>query len=710
MYFMKITSNIMSLGGIAIAIGAMVDASIVLTENAHKHLEVWDKGGRKEPRDSILLPAMKEVGRPIFFSLLVIAISFLPIFTLEAQEGKLFQPLAFTKTFAMAFAAVLAVTLAPALVSIFLRGKFRPEEKHPVSRFLFRLYKPVVNFVIKHKYAVVITAAGLIVASLPLYFMLGSEFMPPLNEGSILYMPTTMPGLSVTQAADLLQRQDKVLSSFPEVERVFGKAGRAETATDPAPFSMMETVVLLKPESQWSYAPRWYSNWAPEFLKVILRLIWPERKTWDGLLDEMDRKMQFAGVSNAWTMPIKARIDMLSTGIRTPVGIKVSGPDLDTVQMIGEHIETALRDVQGTRSVYSERVAGGYYVDFDIDRPAIARYGLTVDDVQMVIMSAVGGENVSTTIEGRERYPVNVRYPRELRDNLEKLGRVLVATPSGAQIPLAQLADIHLSFGPSMIRDENGLLTGYVYVDIKDRDIGRYVKDAKHVISNQISLPHGYSLSWSGQYEYMERVKQRLLWIVPLTFFLVFLLLYFNTRSVIKTLIVLLAVPFSLIGAFAILYILGYNMSIAVWVGIIALAGVDAETGVVMLLYLDLAYKRMKDEGRMRTADDLKSAVIEGAVKRIRPKMMTVGTTFIGLLPIMWASSSQAGADVMKRIAAPMVGGIFTSFLMELVVYPAIFFIWRWHFDMHKIEDEGEAKSKVGKSTRGKRERRKQLS
>ncbi len=702
MQAMHVSSNIMSLGGIAIAIGTMVDASIVVVENSHKRLEQWQREGKQGDYRPVLIKAIQEVGRSSFFSLLVIAVSFIPIFALEAQAGRLFRPLAFTKNFSISIAAVLAITLDPAIRMLFIRlrefrfrpkwlaavvnavfvGKIRSEEKHPISRFLFKLYHPVVQFVLRFPKSIILAAAVVVLATIPIFFKLGSEFMPPLDEGTILYMPTTFPGLSVTEAADLLQRQDKVLRSFPEVERVLGKAGRAETATDPAPFSMMETVVLLKPETEWRPVPRWYSRWAPEIVKKVLRHFWPDHISWEQLINEMDQKMQFPGVTNAWTMPVKARIDMLSTGIRTPIGIKIQGANLDTIETIGQHLEMILRDIKGSRSVYAERVAGGYYVDFDINREAIARYNLSVDDVQMIIMSAIGGENISSTVEGRERYPINVRYPRELRDNLPKLSRVLVPTPSGAQIPLGQLATIALVYGPSMLRDENGLLSGYVYVDIAGRDIGSYVREAKQAVRKQLVSPTGYSLVWSGQYEFMERTKSRLMLVVPLTLIIVMLLIYFNTRSVAKTLIVLLAVPFSLVGAVWLIYLLHYNVSTAVWVGIIALLGVDAETGIFMLLYLDLAYGDMRAQGRMRTKQDLKEAISEGAVKRLRPKMMTVATTFLGLAPIMWSIGT--GADVMKRIAVPMIGGIFTSFTMELLVYPAIYLIWKWNTEMRK--------------------------
>lgn len=503
--------------------------------------------------------------------------------------------------------------------------------------------------------------------------------MPTLEEGSILYMPTTLPGLSVTEAQKLLQKQDQILKSFPEVERVFGKAGRAETSTDPAPFSMMETTVILKPKSEWRTRERWYS-WMPDILEIPFRLIWPIHPTFNELVDEMDEKMRFAGVTNAWTMPIKARIDMLTTGVRTPIGIKVFGPDLTEIEKVGTHLEMILKDIRGTRSIYAERTAGGYFLDFVLKREQLARYGLSVDEANMVIMSAIGGEPVTTTVEGRERYSVNVRYAREFRDDLDKLKRVLVPTMSGAQIPLAQIADIELVQGPSMIRDENAMLAGYVYVDIAGRDIGTYVSEAKKIVREKLTLKPGYSLVWSGQYESMQAVKQRLMVVVPLTLFIIVLLLYLSTKSMVKTGIVLMAVPFSAIGAVWLLWALGYNMSTAVWAGVIALLGLDAETGVFMLLYLDLAYHDRARQGKMKTFDDLKAAVIHGSVRRIRPKVMTVATNFLGFIPILWASGT--GSDVMKRIAAPMVGGLFTSFLLELLVYPAVYFIWKWRYEM----------------------------
>jgi Cu(I)/Ag(I) efflux system membrane protein CusA/SilA len=694
-----ISSNIMSLGGIAVAIGALVDAAVVVVENAHKKLEIWEATGRQGDYKKLLVHAIQEVGRPSFFSLLVIAVSFTPVFALEAQEGRLFRPLAFTKNFAMAIAALLAITLDPAIRLLFTRlkkydfrprwlcgitnavlvGKMYPEEKHPISRILFRLYEPPARFVLRHPVPVIGAAVLAVLATIPAFRRLGSEFMPPLNEGSILYMPTTLPGISVTEAQSLLQRQDRILKSFPEVERVFGKAGRAETSTDPAPFSMMETVVLLKPESKWRTTGRWYSSRLPGFLKPLLRPLWPETISSDELVNEMNARLQLPGQTNAWTMPIKNRIDMLTTGIRTPVGIKVFGADLARIEEIARRLEPILQGVPGTRSVYGERVAGGYFVDFDLKRREIARHGLTVREVQEVIMAAIGGENVTTTIEGRERYPVNVRYPRELRDDPDKLARTLVPTMSGAQIPLSQLADIRLVEGPSMIRDENGRLSGYVYVDVDTtrRDIGGYIADAKAAVGRGLKLPTGYTLVWSGQYEAMERVREKLKVVLPVTLFLIFALLYVNTKSLPKTMIVLLAVPFSAVGAVWFLYALGYHMSIGVWVGLIALLGLDAETGVFMLLYLDLAFEEARAAGAMRNREDLEAAILHGAVRRVRPKAMTVACAFFGLVPIMWSTGT--GADVMKRIAAPMIGGLFSSFAMELLVYPAVYLLWKGH-------------------------------
>jgi copper/silver efflux system protein len=660
-YYLNLTSNLMSLGGIAIAIGAMVDAAIVMVENAHKRLEQWEEEGRHGERTDVLIAAAKEVGRPLFFSLLIITVSFLPIFTLEAQEGRLFRPLAFTKTFAMFFAAFLSITLAPVLMVLLIRGRIRPETRNPVNRLLIALYTPVVRAVLRFRKITIALAIVALVLTYPAFTRLGSEFMPPLNEGMIFYMPTTLPGISITQASRLLQLQDRMLKSFPEVEWVFGKAGRAETSTDPAPFSMGETTVMLKPESQWRAG-----------------------MTWEKLVDEMDKKIRLPGVANAWTMPIKNRIDMLSTGIRTPVGVKIFGPDLRKIEEIGRHLEKVLNSVPGTRSVFAERVAQGYYLDFELKREEIARYGLMIEDIQMIIESAIGGESITTTVEGRERYPVSVRYAREFRDDPERLKRVLIPTMNGAQVPLGQLAELRLTSGPAMIRDEDAQLSGYVFVDMAGRDIGSYVEEAKSKVAEQVQMPAGYTLSWSGQYEFIQRAKEKLMYVVPLTLLIIFILLYINLQSAAKCGIVLLAIPFSMIGAIWFVYLLGYNMSVAVWVGIIALAGVDAETGVIMLLYLDQAFDKWRKEGRMRTVADLREAITEGAVKRIRPKMMTVMAILFGLLPIMW--SHGAGADVMKRIAAPMIGGVISSFLLELMVYPAIYEVWRGR-EIRKTEE-----------------------
>ena len=702
MQLMGVTANIMSLGGIAVAIGAMVDAAIVVVEQTHKKLEVWDTGGRIGSYKDVVINAVKEVGGPSFYALLVIAVAFLPVFTLEGQEGRLFKPLAYTKNFSMAIAAVLAITLDPAIRLLFthmdpykfkpkflakivnavLVGKIHSEENHPISRPLMKLYHPICNLVLRFKWTTVFGAVLAVVLTIPIFEKIGSEFMPPLNEGVLLYMPSTMPGMSVTEAQRLLQVTDKILKSYPEVDRVFGKAGRAETATDPAPFSMFETVIVLKPESAWPKKKRWYSSRAPAWMQGILRRFWPDHISVDELIygpGGLNEAMKLPGLSNAWTMPIKARVDMLTTGIRTPIGIKVLGDDLGKVEQIGEHIESVLQNIPGTKSAFSERAAEGYFLDFTLKRDELARYGISVQTANDVVMSAIGGENITTTFVGRERYPINVRYMRDYRSDLDKLRRVLVMASNGAQIPIGQIADIRLVSGPSMIRDENGKLSGYVYVDLdtSKRDVGSYVADAKKAVREQVQLPQGYQLIWSGQFENMERVKERLTVVVPITIFLIFLLLYFNTKSVTKTLIILLAVPFSAIGAIWFIYLLGYNMSIAVWVGLIALMGVDAETGMFMLLYLDIAYHEAESEGLMRNWADLKEAIHHGAVKRLRPKVMTVSVMFAGLLPIMW--STGAGSDVMKRIAAPMIGGIFTSFILELMVYPAIYAIWKYY-------------------------------
>ena len=652
MYYMHLNSNIMSLGGIAIAIGAMVDASIVLIENVHKKLEKWQSEGEVGSRFEAIMEGMKEVGRPVFFSILVITVSFLPIFTLEYQEGRLFKPLAFTKTFSMFFSSLLAITITPALIALLVTGKVKPEEKNPISRFLIGLYDPVVKFVLRFKKTVLLSSVVILVLTVFPFLKLGSEFMPPLNEGTILYMPTAVPGMSITEASKILQIQDKMLMKFPEVERVFGKIGRSESPTDSAPLSMVETVVTLKPESEWR-----------------------EGMTWDKLVAEMNQSVKFPGMANIFWMPIQTRTEMLTSGFRSNLGIKVFGPDLKTIEEIAVRIEKVLSGVPGTRSAFAERITGGYFLDFDIDREKVARYGLTVGDVNDVIETAIGGKNISQTVEGQERYPINVRYPRELRTDLDKLERVLVATPSGAQVPITLLADISFNSGPPEIRNEDGQKVGYVFVDVEGKDYEGYVKGAKKIIQEEVKLPPGYYLEWAGQYEYLLRVKERLKYILPLTLFIIFLLLYLNFKSVTESLIVLFSVPFSLVGSIWFLYLLGYNMSIAVWVGIIALAGLAAGTGVVMIIYLDEAYERRRKRNEMNTEEDLYGAITEGAVQRVRPKMMTVATMTLGLLPLMWSVGT--GADMIKRIAAPMVGGLITSAILTLVIIPAIYAIWK---------------------------------
>jgi Cu(I)/Ag(I) efflux system membrane protein CusA/SilA len=660
MYYQGLNANIMSLSGIAIAIGAMVDAAIIMIENMHKHIEHDD--GKRSHWD-LVVDASKEVGPTLFYSLLVITVSFLPVFTLEAQEGRLFKPLAFTKTYSMAAAALLSITVVPIWMGFFIRGKIRPETKNPVNRFLIRIYHPMLEWALKYKKSVLIGAVLVVATTAYPILKIGTEFMPPLYEGDLLYMPTTLPGISITKAKELLQQTDRIIRTFPEVALVFGKIGRAETATDPAPLSMLETTITLKPEKEWR-----------------------KGMTHEKLVEELNAAIRFPGVTNAWTMPIKTRIDMLATGIKTPVGIKIMGDDLDTLASLGEQVEAVVSKVPGTLSAYSERITGGNYFDYDIRRGEAARYGLTVGDVQDVIMSALGGMNVTTTVEGLERYPVNVRYPEELRDNPESMRRILVPTPGGAQVPLGQLADISIHKGPASIKSENARRTVWIYVDIRGIDLGTYVKNAQEAVRKNIKLPTGYSLVWSGQFEYMERASKRLMVVIPLTLLIVFLIIYMNTRSLIKTTIVLLAVPFSLVGAFWFIYLLGFNLSVAVWVGIIALAGLDAETGVVMLLYLEVAYEKMKREKLMNTMGDLKEAIIDGAVKRIRPKVMTASVIIAGLIPIMWSSGT--GSDVMKRIAAPMVGGVVTSVIMELLVYPVIY-----EFLKQKGLDRSEART-----------------
>jgi Cu(I)/Ag(I) efflux system membrane protein CusA/SilA len=650
MHALGLNSNIMSLGGIAIAIGAMVDAAIVMIENAHKHIE---RAPPDAPRLQLIIDACKEVGPALFFSLLIITVSFLPVFTLESQEGRMFQPLAFTKTFSMAGAALLSVTLVPVLMLLFVRGKIMPEGKNPVNRFLIWIYRPVIASVMRWKKTTILLALFVLGISIYPLTKLGSEFMPTLNEGTLLYMPATLPGLSVTKAAEIMQTQNKIIKSFPEVASVFGKAGRANTATDPAPMEMFETVINLKPESEWRPG-----------------------MTIDKIISELDKAVQLPGVSNAWTMPIKARIDMLSTGIRTPIGIKVFGRDLVEMEKLAKSIESVVKNVPGTTSAYAERITGGYYLNIEPDRMALARYGLAVGDLQDVISSALGGEVVTTTVEGRERFGVITRYPRELRSDPDAIARqVLVPAMNGALIPLGQLAHISLEKGPPSIRTENALLSAYIFVDIRDRDIGSYVADAQKAVREQVKFQPGYYATWSGQFEYMERAKAKMKIVIPLTLLIIFVLLYLNFKRLTETFIVMLSVPFSLVGGIWLMYWLGYNMSVAVAVGFIALAGVAAETGVIMLIYLDHAYKELKakreSEGKAFTVADIYEAVMEGAVERVRPKMMTVVAIMAGLLPIMWGSGT--GSEVMRRIAAPMVGGMVSSTVLTLIVIPAIY-------------------------------------
>jgi Cu(I)/Ag(I) efflux system membrane protein CusA/SilA len=702
-HMLGLTANIMSLGGLAIAIGALVDASIVVVEQTHKKLEEWERKGEREDYRDVILSAVKQVAAPSFFALLVIAVSFLPVLTLEAQEGRLFRPLAYTKTLAMIIAAVLAITLDPALRMLFTRrknfafqpawlrrsmnallvGRIHAEEKHPISRHLIRWYEPIAAWALRWNWSVIAIAVLLVAVTVPVFQKLGSEFMPPLEEGSILYMPSTAPGISLAEAQKVLQVTDRILKQFPEVDRVLGKAGRAETATDPAPLSMLETVIILKPHSEWRKVDTWYSSWAPEWAKGTLRHVTPDHISQEELIRQMNEALKVPGLANAWTMPVKGRTDMLTTGMRTPVGLKISGADVQQIEQIGLQAESLLASVNGTRSVFAERTGGGYFLDIEWNRDELARYGLGIEEVQAVVQNAIGGENVTTAIQGREQYPVNVRYMRDFRSDMSALGRVLVPASGGQrQIPLAQLATIRTTSGPAMLRDENGLLTGYVYIDVTGRDANSYVEEAWQLLRDKLKPAAGYSISWSGQYEAIERVKQRLQLVVPLTLFLILLLLYINTRSVTKTLVVSLAVPFSAIGAIWLLYFLGYNMSVGVWVGLIALLGVDAETGIFMLLYLDLAYEQAELEGRLRNLQELQEAILQGAVKRLRPKFMTVAAAFLGLVPIMWATG--AGSDVMKRIAAPMIGGVITSFLLELLVYPAVYQIWKWNFGLKR--------------------------
>ena len=770
MYPLGINANIMSLGGIAIAIGVMVDASVVMVENAHKHME-REQG--KRSHSQVILAAAQEVGPALFYSLLIITVSFLPVFSLQEQSGRLFKPLAYTKTFAMAASALLAITIVPVLMTFFIRErtidpgisprrrkliwlsavagppllvvaggvfgvklpdwslaaalalslfaliclvpqKIMPEARNPLSRFFIRIYLPVIHRVLKWRKTTLLLALAILLASYFPLSRLGSEFMPPLNEGDLLYMPTTLPGISITKAKELLQQTDRIIQRFPEVHHTLGKIGRAETATDPAPLSMIETTITLRPKVEFEIIPvkRFFSGW-PGWLKEPLTWVLPEEKkgdvihqwrtqkvdrfftdwpavlkaplawmlpeeryiTIEELVDDLDRAVRFPGLTNAWTMPIKTRIDMLSTGIKTPVGIKVMGPDLEVLSEVGAQIEAVVREIPGTLSAYSERVTGGNYLDFSIKRHEIARYGLTVGDVQDVIMTAIGGMNVTQTVEGLERYPVNLRYSRELRDDIQRLKRVLVSAPTGAQVPLAQLADLSIRKGPAGIKSENARRTAWVFVDLRGVDIGSYVERAKQAVYERVNLPVGYSIIWSGQYEYMQKARKTLNIVVPVTLLLIFLLLYFHFHSVAESMIVMASLPFALIGGVWLLYWLDYNLSVAVVVGFIALAGLAAETGVVMLVYLDEAYRRQSDLGKMKSGSDLRAAIIEGAVDRVRPKLMTVATTIIALLPIMWGT--ETGSEVMKRIAAPMVGGLISSTVLTLVIIPVVYDIWK---------------------------------
>ena len=707
MYFMGLTANIMSLAGIAISIGVITDEAVVMVENVHKKLEHAPAGLTRAQRQEIIIGACKQLGKPLFFALLVITVSFMPVFTLEAQEGRLFKPLAYTKTFTMAWAAFLSVTIGPALIVLMTGAKVIPEHKHPISRFIHRLYYPWVSALMTRRLLSIGIAVAAIASSIPIFTRLGSEFMPPIEEGTILYMPTTLPTVSVSEATRLMQIQDKVIKQFPEVMTVHGKAGRSETATDPAPLEMFESVVQLKPQDEWRKVPqsRWYSSWAPDWLKSGLHKIWPEERpmTKDELVQEMDEALQIPGQVNAWTMPIKARIDMLSTGVRTPVGVKIFGTDLTEIGKLGEHLESALRQVPGTRSVFSERTTGGLYLDILPNRAAIARYGLNVEEVLMLVETAIGGMAIDKTIEGRERYSINVRYSRELRDDVEKLKRVLVPvaqvgmaeagdggesmnapapTRGGAsvvQVPLGQLVEIKTTSGAPLIKNENGALTGWVYIDMTGRDIGGYVAEAKQVVRDKIEkaglLPSGYRLEWTGQYEYMLRVKERLKVVIPITLALIFVLLYMNFKSIPETFIILLSIPFAMTGSIWFLWMMDYNLSIAVWVGIIALSGLAAQTGTVMIIYLDEAFHSYQKAGKMKTQHDLFEAITYGAVQRVRPKLMTVCMITFGLVPALW--SHGAGAEAIQRIAAPMIGGLVTSTILTLEIVPAIYSLWR---------------------------------
>ncbi len=692
---MGVSANIMSLAGIAIAFSELVDASIVVAEQTHKKLEAWQRCGARQHHAEVIVGAIKQVAGPIFFALLILAISFLPVFTLQAEEGRMFRPLAISKSLTMIAAALLVVTFEPALRLVLLRmrptvgdgrkrsrvynmlfiGRMRSEQDHPISRMLIRLYRPVVDWTLNHKGLVFGGTIAAMLVTIPAYLRLGSEFMPPLDEGTILYMPSTMPGISITEARRLLFTTDQILRQFPEVDQVLGKAGRADTATDPAPLSMLETVITLKPRSKWRHVDTWYSAWAPGWTLPLLRQFSSDHISTEDLVARMDAAIRIPGLVNAWTMPVKGRLDMLATGIRTPIGIKVTGPDSATLERVGQQIEEILRPLAGTRNVYAERVSSGSYLDIIWDRDALARAGISMADAQSLVQHAIGGEDVTTAIVGRQRFPVQVRLIEDYRSNISDLKHLRLASASGRQVIVGDLAVIRMVQAPAMVRDEDGLLTSYVYIDTVGRDVRGYVAEGQRLLDRQLQLPAGSAYSWSGQYEAMSRARRRLLYIVPLTILLVAILLYFSTRSVVKTGIVLLAVPFSAIGSVWLLYLAHYHLSIAVWVGIIALMGVDAQTGVFMLLYLDIAWQEACLAGRLRTPSELRAAIIEGAANRVRPKFMTFATTWVGLLPILW--STGVGADLMKRIAAPMAGGILTSFLLELLVYPALYATWK---------------------------------
>jgi len=678
-YFAGITVNVMSLAGIVISIGVMVDAAVVLVENVHKRLDRWEKRGRKEDRQQVIIEATKQVGRPIFFALLIITVSFLPVFALEAQEGRLFRPLAFTKTFAMFIASILSISFAAALIAFLIKGNIRSEDKHPVSRFLHKVFQPVMRFTLAHRWVIVGIAIVAILFAYPIYNQLGSEFMPPLEEGAILYMPTTPPGMSVAEAQYMLNIQGQIIKSFPEVKSVQGKAGRAETATDPAPLSMFETTIILQDESDWREIDqkRWYSDWMPEWMKLPFRWIWPDRRTltWDELIAEMDSELQIPGMPNIWWMPVQTRIEMLATGVRSPVAVNVLGPDLQTIEHTAVLIERVLQDIEGTRSAIAERPTGGYYLDIKPHRDVAARYGLTTDDVNTIVEMAVGGMNITETVEGRERYPVNVRYGRELRQDLDDIKRVFVPTPKGAQIPLGMLASIEYTDGPPMISTEMGQLRNLVSANVQGRDLGSYVEEARERIREEIPLPPGVTIQFVGQYQYMQRMQERLQMLIPITIAIIFFLLYLNFRSVPRCLIVLGTLPFATIGAFLFLWILDYNMSVAVWVGMIALAGLAAELGVVLLVYLDNAVDQRIEDGELTGLADLKEAVMEGTVQRLRPILMTVTTDAIALVPIMFAVG--VGSTAMKSIAAPVIGGLATALILALLIIPSVYLIYR---------------------------------